>query len=157
MINVVTIMEKMAKSDTVFHLTGSRFFKTHSPNSDWDFYVQEADGISQELIDMGFASIEKPTFDDFYLKHGYDEKHFPTIALAKDGYNDPLCVDVYYHRDGIHVQVVSNARLKSIAQEIIRQENLLNGLSKEEQRIVWRSVIRGLQCLEKTTGADISF
>ena len=95
------IINKLEESNQhTFYLTGSRFFKTNSPNSDWDFFVQEShnkENLVKYLLNLGFkCTIEQ-----------------------NNSYKDSLCDSVYWHPDNIHVQIVTDASIKQQAQAII--------------------------------------
>ena len=49
------LLQELATSKYQFHLTGSRFFRTNHPRSDWDFLVEYQPGLSLWLISRGFA------------------------------------------------------------------------------------------------------
>jgi len=117
-----------------FRLTGSRFFGWPTSVSDWDFFAEDTYETRNLLMDLGFSDVSRDGVSN--------EKH-PT-------YSDPLCTGVFFHPDGIHVQLVNDFITKMMAQKIIAEENLLSSpMTKENQRIVWRSVIATLNRLER--------
>ena len=54
------IIRRMKNSNTVFHLTGSRFFGGAGPASDWDFFVDNNDGARAEAKGLGFRPMPRP-------------------------------------------------------------------------------------------------
>ncbi len=87
--------ETLRNSQWAFHLTGSRFFGTHTDQSDWDFFIEWNDQIELWLEENEFA-------------------------LDSQSYaNDPLFVKVY-KRDNVHVQLVDNAKIKARIQHRLK-------------------------------------
>lgn len=124
MLSEQNIFVQMDRSHVEFHLTGSRYFGTARPESDWDYFVQGGPGVAEELERMGF------------------------VKEAKLDYTDILRIEVHRHPDNIHVQVVSNVEHKILAQEIIFDNRLLGTRSsKEHCQLVWRCVLLGLWSL----------
>ena len=87
-----------------FQLSGSRFFGTDTPKSDWDFFTQDTQGVRLWLRINGFALYPN------------------TSSYAGDGF----CVDVFVFNGGgmdddlsqqIHVQVVKDFVLKQNIQD----------------------------------------
>jgi len=116
---------KLHKMSDEFHLTGSRFFGTNHVNSDWDFMVKDTPYIGQKLTEIGFV-------------------HVP------NDYLDPLTVGLYGHtKDNIHVQTVTNIRLKLMAQEYIKNHNWLRNKNKAQQKIVWQITLEIFEDIEK--------
>jgi hypothetical protein len=119
--NDTTAIGQLASSTATFYLTGSRFFETHRDYSDYDFFVQGDAGLAFELEQMGF-------------------KREPGGCYA-----DPLTLSVWV-KENVHVQVVSNAKLKITIQDFLRESGLLNTrLSKVEQRLIWKVAILSYQ------------
>lgn len=52
-----------------FYLTGSRFFGSHSPHSDWDFFTSDSPALRAELTQRSFTPIplSDPSYRDKYL------------------------------------------------------------------------------------------
>lgn len=102
-----------------FQLSGSRFFGTDTPKSDWDFFTQDSKGVRLWL-----------RTNDFTL--------YPnTSSYAGDGF----CVDVFvFNGDGIdddlsqqiHVQVVKDFALKQNIQNKLVSMYDYNDNSKED-------------------------
>lgn len=66
-----------------FYLTGSRFFRTERPGSDWDFFTADSPKVRASLSKMGFVEELSPS------------------------YWDGSTAAVYVHqRGGIHVQLL---------------------------------------------------
>jgi hypothetical protein len=116
------VFSRLGELGDLFHLTGSRFFGYHQIGSDWDFFVQDDENILHRLRELGFYS-ESATI-----------------------YDDPLCVAILRHPDGIHIQVVSDSELKTAAQKIIKEKALITSrMMKEETRLIWKTVILAIQ------------
>lgn len=123
MFSGISIWDEMSKSQHVFHLTGSRYFRYPTKQSDWDFFVEDHQKLCGELQEMGFE-------------------------IMMGGYDDPVTVEIWRHPDNIHIQVVTDVEVKLTAQQIIRDNFLIHeGMSKEMQRVVWNNVIRTVMCL----------
>jgi hypothetical protein len=117
---------KMMESEHRFHLTGSRYFGNSTNQSDWDFFVQDSDGVRNWLDANGFK-----------------------INKNSKYYSDGFCVDVYRlnitYYNWIDVQVVSDSVLKLKAQDLIKKTVPPSALeNKAFARIVWRLALESL-------------
>lgn len=109
----------LATSPFQFHLTGSRYFGTATPNSDWDFFVLDENPLVRFLNESGFTYVSGHTYSDSN-----------TAAVWK--------------KDNVHVQVVESVRLKLQAQAIIKSFNLLKR-DKAFNRLIWNAVFSCLR------------
>ena len=88
------LIDALRNSEFEFYLTGSRFFLTHKPSSDWDFFTKDCEEVRRFLTNFGF----RPEAGE---------------------YSDKLTTTVY-RQPFIDVQLVSDVECKRIAQEILR-------------------------------------
>lgn len=104
-----SVMAAMRRAQDKFYLTGSRKFLHHTKDSDWDFFTEYRSYGDQQkdFINMGFVQ-DKKTYTD-----------------------DQFCVNVWKHEAAnIHIQVVSSALEKDIAQEFLLASNLYHSKDK---------------------------
>jgi len=106
----------LANSERTFHLTGSRYFGTSRSNSDYDFFVQYDKGIEQYLSGLGF------------------EQEWA------NSYDDPIAHSCW-SCGNIHVQVVTDAKLKKRVQDWLKTRPALMVGTKEQLRGVWTTAI----------------
>ncbi len=102
-----------------FHLTGSRFFEKESPNSNWDFFVQEG----------------QPDLLDWLNNHGFVEK-----AKSHSKFTGTYgIVGIWNHpRFQTNVQVVKDANMKTAAQKALSPfADFVYGLSKDRRETLW--------------------
>jgi len=115
---VTSVLER---SDFDFYLTGSRFFKTETPISDYDYFVQDSDEVRKFLHGSSFRVV-----------NAFDCDEFPE-------YYDNQTV-VVFEKDGVHIQLVRNVDTKNDAQELLRTfPELLKGLEgpRNSRRFLW--------------------
>lgn len=98
-----------------FYLTGSWAFGTQTEKSDFDFFVQDSEGIRKWLEENGF------------------KKYLHTVYISDD------IVDVYDNKEcNIHVQIVTNADYKAIVQRAIKRTGIFKIIkSKSIQKYIW--------------------
>lgn len=103
-----------------FFLTGSRFFGTHTEESDWDFFVQYSQEVEPALINAGFK-------------------------LETESYaTDPNFVKVY-KRENVHIQIVRDARHKLRVQHNLIPIMLQIKPTKEQARTLWAMMMKTYQ------------
>ena len=51
----------LAMSKSVFYLCGSRYYRQHHADSDWDFVSQYSVELEKELVDYGFSILHDTT------------------------------------------------------------------------------------------------
>jgi hypothetical protein len=110
-------------SDFLFYLTGSRFFETTHPNSDWDFFVANSDEVITFLQHNGFILDESPEYEDCTIVQVY--RHVQDVQ-------------------DVHVQLIDsdNIVLKCCAQSIIYNHNIFDGtVDKLTRRKIWSMVM----------------
>lgn len=112
-----TALESIALSPFTFHLTGSRFFGTERPDSDYDFFVKQQTGLVDWLRNNGFAK-------DYQSYEG-----------------DPVIVEVW-GRDNVHVQIVTNVVAKQYIQTNMRPLMIAAKLNKVQAQMFWRIATR---------------
>ena len=104
---ITKTIREMEDSSIVFYLTGSRFFGSSNDNSDYDFFIQK------DTKDKDYVSELENFQNELLLSLG-----FRIEAYAEYSSDDSQIVDVWIHETlPIHIQVVSNAALKDIAQK----------------------------------------
>lgn len=112
----------MAAAPYIFYLTGSKFFGGVTKTSDTDYFVQNS-----------------PLLDEFLSKNGFGQ-----VKMSR-AYTDYLLVDLWVNRDeNVHVQVVSDAKHKLRAQELLKHDEwsrLYKFLPKLMRRDLWNIAI----------------
>jgi hypothetical protein len=117
------VLNQLASSDRTFWLTGSRFFGTHSHNSDYDFFTQHDEDVERYLeMELGFH------------------------REWSESYTDPIAKSCW-RKDNVHVQVVSDADLKLDVQMWLKEHPRLLGFDKRLNRAVWTTAICAFQDL----------
>ena len=122
------ILSVLDTSEFNFFETGSRFFKTASINSDWDFFVEDSNAVIDFLNLNGF-------YQSFNCEH----------------YGDVACSSIFEGNfDGkiIHVQIVDSAwmEIKKKAHEVIVLHNyhLVFKSDKVLAKAMWSVIMRTL-------------
>lgn len=127
-----TILDILRDSPIQFVLTGSRFFGTARPDSDWDFYTKDDNQTSAFLRNNGFVAVSKGSYAD-----------------------DPNCARVFLWRDknfnwveniqekdvhpDVHVQLVANIQLKNDIQNALKKTNIFSTpCTKSFARDIWK-------------------
>jgi hypothetical protein len=125
------IIRLMESSEHRFYLTGSRYFGTSGPSSDWDFFVDgDIPDLDLWLMNAGFK-VESPCI---YSKHNTTQ--------------------VWRHMTlPIHVQLVEKAEKKNHIQSLIKSNmvirNEFNNMSKDHVKTVWDIVYLVLKSEEE--------
>jgi hypothetical protein len=106
-----------------FYFTGSRFFGSHTPESDYDFFTEPKLGLT-----------------DWLVRHGF-------IKDSGRDYSTEDVVEVWKHSVAtIHIQIVKDAALKNEVQNLMIFDPLLQGMmgkvSKEERKALWDFAFR---------------
>lgn len=105
-----------------YYLTGSRFFGTYTPVSDWDFFTKDTPDTRSYLESCGFERLEHSRYsDDPTITVVY--RYTPSI--------ESLSVSVW-----IDVQLVENPDRKRKAQELIKWMGINN-----PSEITWRKAL----------------
>lgn len=133
-------LKLLEDSPFTFHLTGSRAFASNAYYSDWDFFVQDNE-------------------DD------YEENPGPVrVWLNSKGFklqNEPMYESsntaFVYRLGGVHIQVVHDVKMKSLAQGILKQSGLMQAnLSKNVTKKIWQAVFDALEIGYKSFDRAIS-
>lgn len=114
------ILNELQDSTHEFYLTGSRFFGNCREDSDYDF----------------FTDIE--TSEDYLRSLGFS--HRPSIT-----YNDLNLIRVFTHPSGIDIQFIRDLKSKIVAQNIIRDFDLLMTIPKSQHRFIWNKVYSSIR------------
>lgn len=104
--------------DFAFHLTGSRFFNNARKSSDWDFFVQEDQEVSDFLHANGFKKMLEVS---------------GCLKLRTIYPDDVQIVDVFQKRD-VQIQLVRDAKLKATAQNLLYVEPVLSAFLKADKK-----------------------
>lgn len=115
-----TILGALEKSVFKFYLTGSRFFGGFTPNSDWDYFVQDEPDVREYLNSLGFHSD-------------------PNQDLL--GYDDSTIVSVWQLND-IHMQLVVNADFKFEVQTYLSRMTNMRAIPKTARKHLWNLAIK---------------
>src|SRR5215831_14473791 len=114
-----TALDQIRKSQFVFRLTGSRYFKTSTPESDWDFFIKDSPEVRKYLSDRDFV-------------------------IDSESYSgDPLFTCVL-KKENVHVQLVNDEKAKWWVQHCIQQliGNLEAFKDKENAKVLWRVAMK---------------
>ena len=124
--NTSNPLEALQNSAFQFYLTGSRFFGRTRPDSDYDFFCEDAEDIEEYLKSQGFRSTQVR-----------ETNYFGTEGIVK------------IYRNGIvDVHLVSNAPLKQKVQTILKEQNMLQG-NKATQKQIWTFAMKLAEALKK--------
>ena len=102
------------------YLTGSRFFRTSTPDSDWDFFLKDTAENRKWLTSLGFKT-----------------KNDRPDAVSH--YNDADLIEVmHYNRDGVAIdmQLVHDVGRRLRAQQLLKSWGLLHG-NKANRSKIW--------------------
>jgi len=139
-----TLVQIIRDSPIEFRLTGSRFFKTETPKSDWDFFVCDYE----------------PGLENF-LKTYFIQSRDSTTGITSNYEGDPTVATVWINKlrdstnqeNEVHIQVIKKDmfHVKTTAQRIIKDNNLLckKGAlepksTKKVNKSIWMAVQRTL-------------
>ena len=172
--NSFSMVETIRRSPIEFHLTGSRFFGNNTPESDWDFFVEESKDLRFWLATYEFL---QEGFD--YGIECEDREGKGRFAVPEEHRTDPCISEVWVYSglrsstlEKIHIQVIKSEMmwLKIAAQYIIKAQNLMglaprhNGMFgfaagkktdyKLLSRAIWISVMRTLLELQESLTTD---
>jgi hypothetical protein len=116
-----------------FFLTGSRYFKNNKPESDWDFFTEQKEGVTDFLSNIGF------------------------IRLAFNSYRDQETICVYRNKlERVDIQIVQNAELKRLTQEYLYAHadtrRLLQTLPKGQRTVIWDFAFRLMKGMNTPSG-----
>ena len=120
-----TVQSLLDRSEFHFYLTGGRFFKTESPISDCDYFVQDSREVRSFLGNEGFRGFEW-NYEEL-RNQDYLKDHQTVVVLASED-----C--------GTHIQLVENAAIKEKAQELLWFfPELMKELEgpKDRRRFLW--------------------
>jgi len=127
------ILEILEKNSFKFYLTGSRFFGTDRPDSDWDFFTQDSPEVRQFLRENGFREINPDSYFEFEVTDFNDYCDENTATVFRNGKVDIQCqIDV---------------QLKILTQEFIKHSPTILDILKKTQTPykVWNSVMLGIK------------
>lgn len=121
---VQTTLKKMNDSEKFsFILTGSRYFGGHTEKSDYDFFVENSNGIDSFLTDLGFKRNEGP---DSYLDEMTRRVYTWLPESEMDEFYRTSCnpkpnFDCFPHSSNrIDVQICGNSEDKLKVQSILK-------------------------------------
>lgn len=119
-----------------FVLTGSRFFGYATPNSDWDYFINE-------------TNFEKFAFGPRLINLGFLIKCHSRMSQNDVEYNDPSISLILEYKDLVHVQVIRSEywNAKANAQDVLKLMcdtlgySVLGCHTKFERRDLWQGMI----------------
>jgi len=140
---VSTVKKLLDASQFDFYLTGSQYFRTAKPLSDWDFFTQDSAKIRDFLTEIGFVDMT-----EWYAKYRQ------TRPLTLDTHIEDLCynsveiVEVWRHKEcAIDIQIVEDAAVKNCVQTIIYVLSLNLPPDNREAANVWNPMYRHIKAL----------
>lgn len=114
---VFKALDFISSSPFVFYLTGSRYFGTERPDSDYDFFTQENEQLEKVLEDNGFR-------------------------LDSESYQgDPIMTKVYA-RENVHIQLVIDVKMKAWVQLLLASYIQKYKPDKEQLKSLWSIAIK---------------
>lgn len=123
---------EMVRAAIAFHLTGSRFHGLERPESDWDFFVQDAPGVGATLLAMGFTPLGP---ESSYEAVEDDASDTVDVLAVLDSEADTM----------VQVQLVVSVARAQAVRDVIRahfhgRDEILRALGdKTERRALWRA------------------
>lgn len=121
-------LDKLHATTYEFYLTGSRFFGTSTPNSDWDFFAQDHPAIQGYLENEGFNTIS--------AKHA--EKY---MGISIQG-----CSQIYrktFANGSIDVQLQLDVNRKLKAQNILKEfQEFFDLTNKNKRKAIWERALK---------------
>jgi len=120
---IPAIIRDMEECNFSFFLTGSRFWGNTHPNSDWDFFVDDSDGVRQWLHAHGFGLYKA------------------TSTYAGDGQCNAVYVlgDVIDGNNLVQIQVVKSATVKNTIQSELYRLHPSGFSDKGQARAIWQT------------------
>lgn len=114
-------------SSLVFYLAGSRYMGCARLDSDWDFYVQNSDGVIAFLFEKGFSPMSK----------GYE---------GSNGGHTVVVMEKKEEGRTVQVQVLRDVHLLRRVRDIIRVHLLEEHIKadKEARRFLWTTLATAL-------------
>jgi hypothetical protein len=125
------ILQKLSDSQHQFFLTGSRFFGTECPNSDWDFFAAKSPTLSVFLESLGFRK--------------YDTKysvHYAGNSCVELWYYSPLPYEeedfsMHTSKPLIQIQIVYDVNKKLQIQKNLLERGLITK-DKNQNKRIWQ-------------------
>lgn len=144
-------LNAMNQSHYKFYLTGSRYFKTHNDNSDYDFFVEDdlevgcpKSNLEVWLLDKGFVKYSEPgEYNDLVTRCVY--RFYPSELDRYDMFNPNT-------KWTIDVQLIAKKDVdtKKMAQDILfNHPELLQDNGKERARFVWDRMLRTVRKIRR--------
>lgn len=116
------VNEILGKLDHLFFLTGSRFFGTHTENSDFDFFAHYNIGLIVSLESFGFSRVTDPH------------------SLSMSYINAEQGIVTVFVLDNCHIQLVKDVEQKKEIQKILKGNlHLIKDLltNKKQAKMLW--------------------
>lgn len=79
------ILFKMNASEYCFVLTGSRYFVTNSPTSDYDYFTEDTNDVRDFLYRNSFGNARKGMYDDVSVSAVFRHPEGVDVQLLKEG------------------------------------------------------------------------
>ena len=99
---ILSVLGVLQNSMHEFHLTGSRAFNKHRPNSDWDFFTQNSQVMAAWLGNLGFEFLPDAT------RYSEDQNIAKVLQWSQS-----------HSHEVVQVQLVADCGLKVEAQEML--------------------------------------
>jgi len=109
------LIHVLENSEYEFYLTGSRYFGTSNPLSDWDFFAEETPQMKKFLIDLGFLP-DHAAHDERVLRNHY--------GLYQSDIQPNILI---YGLHQVHIQLVTEKYLeeKLEAQKFLLEQGII--------------------------------
>jgi hypothetical protein len=138
------IFDVFKNSSLRFHPTGSRYFGTATPFSDWDFFTQESHEARDFLVKQGFWLLQKDADNTSYGYLGITNNPLNIGEVWENNYFSNPSVKV-------HVQLVSDYELKKVVHvQLIKRYGIYWGeiirdWDKQTRRDFWNLLMNVAQ------------
>lgn len=147
-----SILSTLEESCFEFYLTGSRFFRNSTEYSDWDFFVKNTNEVKEFLISNGFTQYSN---ESIYASDSMCDEVWVYGPTWSNGGLDPTFEGDIDLSSQVHVQLVKDAYMKNVIQEILLA-NYPNGIPKEYASSIWKSCFDVCNVYEKIINMKIS-
>jgi predicted nucleotidyltransferase len=119
-------LEAMRQSDYLFYLTGSYFFGGVTEHSDIDFFV-EIPNTTEEPFSSFVKFLSRHDFIPDPNNYKYADKSI--LAIYRREFREGL-------EPPIHIQVVKDAAIKNVAQEILKAQGMIKPSAELWERTI---------------------
>jgi hypothetical protein len=124
-VHIYQLVNRLHCEGVELYLTGSRYFGDARQDSDWDFYCEHSEGLTETLIREGFHLETRPDYNDANAARYNDSN--TALVFHRGNWGNPE----------IHIQVVVSAELKSRVQNNRSFRAVYLSLTKKERVALW--------------------